>query len=54
MTQSFGEQVLQFARAVDFVDDSTFKRVRKLVDDYTKNTLKVAVTRIHAGIGTEP
>ena len=45
MTQSFGEQVLQFARAVDFIDDSTFTRVRKLIEDYTKNTLNVAVTR---------
>ncbi|MCG6870385.1 MAG: nucleotide-binding protein [Gammaproteobacteria bacterium] len=45
MTPSFGEQVLQFARAVDFIDDATFARVRKLIEDYTRNTLKVAVTR---------
>ena len=43
---TFGEELVQFARAVDYVDGRSFDRFRKLVDEYTENTLSIKLTRL--------
>ncbi|MES9867696.1 MAG: hypothetical protein ABW157_20415 [Candidatus Thiodiazotropha sp. LLP2] len=45
MSSSFGEQLIQFAYAVDYIDADNFNRIRQLVDNYTRNTLNITVTR---------
>lgn len=55
MSSSFGEQLIQFAYAVDYIDATSFNRIRQLVDNYTRNTLNITVTRfmVTSRIGNE-
>ena len=34
MSSTFGEQLVRFVEAVDYIDDRSFDQVRQLVDDY--------------------
>ena len=45
MLDSFGDLLLQFARSVDYLENDDFIAIRKCVDDYTRDTLKITSTR---------
>lgn len=52
MGNTFGDQLVRFVKAVDYLDDRAFERVRELVDDYTRQTLNIQVTRLMVASGT--
>lgn len=51
MSNTFGEQLVRFVQAVDYIDDRNFDQVRQLVDDYSKKTLNIQVTRLMVASG---
>lgn len=46
MAGTFGEQIVQFARALDSIDVRNFKRIRELIEKYTKRTLEITSTQL--------
>jgi len=46
MASTFGEQLVQFAQALDAIDDRNFNRFREIVNRYTQKTLGISSSRL--------
>jgi len=46
MASTFGEQLTQFALALDAIDERNFKKIRELINKYTTKTLNITSTRL--------
>jgi hypothetical protein len=51
MANTFGEQLVRFVQAVDYIDDRNFDQIRQLVNDYSNKTLNIQVTRLMVASG---
>ena len=41
MKQSFGDRLLQFANSVDILEENTYTKICKVIENYTKKTLEI-------------